>query len=558
MASFGLSPQFSTAAWPSAATRGRDRYAQLNTVAIYCAVWVVLFFVSLLASHQMGSFEAEFDGNSDEASHFMTSLLLRDYVVSGATLSPVQFAERHYLAYPKSAFGVWPPLFHMLAGGWFVLFEPSRTSAMLLMATLLSLTGMVVFAAFRAELGGVAAGLLALFLVVTPTVAGEFGIWIADALLVPLMLAATWRFARFLETHALRDSVWFGVFAALAFLTKYNAAALILVPVVGITLTRQWKLWQNPRLWAAPALVLAIAGPWYLGQLTMVRYAAEMGPTGFPSMVAVGRDNLMSLAGIAGGLGSLLALGGVWVNLSRGPSGNAAAYAGLLAGVWAMHSVLYPIVALRYLLPAAPAVLYFLGVGVLAAGAALQRWVPWRFAVAALSVLVMVGVAGGWPIRRTVSGWRPLTNSLRDLASTKVVLVSGSGEAEGALIVEMALEDRHRSRQPEWTVLRASKMLANSTWMRGDYQLRVTSPASVRQALRGWGVSVIAIDVRSKPQPHEELLLGAVTGSGNWREEAGLMDGVRVFVDHHPRPEREAIEVDLTHTLGRTLHRGAN
>jgi hypothetical protein len=520
-------------------------------------LWLVLVIIASVSLERIGAFRAEFDGNEDEAAHMMTGVLVRDYVLSGTSLPAVKYAERHYLAYPKSAFGVWPPLFHFIAGVWFLLFEPTRSSAIFLMAALLALSAMLIFTALREEIGDKMALMSSLLMVICPVVVVEFGVVIADALLVPLALVATFCFARFLETHALRYSLWFGVFSALAFLTKYNAFLLIFIPVVGIALTRQWRLWLNARLWASPAVILLLAGPWYIKQIGLSIYASDVGPSGFLSRTDASLQNLAKLVGFFGPLGSLLIVVGLWYSLAaaKRPSAHAASQAGLLFGVWAMHSILYPTVSLsRYMLPAVPALLFFLCAGLYAVAIRLRTVVQPRYTVGGLALTAFSFMLLARPHEKPARAWKDLTSRLRELAVTKVVLVSGEAASEGALIADMALDDRHRETRPEWTILRGSKMLAKSSWMGADYKLRFNTIGKILTSLDRWGVSVAAVETTAPLQPHERLLLDALESSGNWQEDASPMDGMRIFINTAPpHPPSGPIEIDMSYTLGRSI-----
>lgn len=526
-----------------------------STHAAIVLLWFVLLVVASFGLELTGAFQGEFDANPDEASHMMTSLLVHDYLVSGTPLSASSYAERHYGAYPKSAFGVWPPLFHLLAGGWFVVFEPTRFSAIVLMAALLSLSAVLAWAGTYREIGVKAAMALAVSIVVCPLMGSEFGVVIVDALLVPLVLAATFSFARFLDTHSWRDSLWFGGLSALAFLTKYDALLLIFVPLLGIALTRQWSLWRSPKLWAAPAVILLVAGPWYFSQTDMVRYAADMGPEGFPTILASSRANLLGLIRFTGPLGSVLVLVGLFTRLvsNARPSANAATQAGLLFGVWAMHSLIYPLSDLRYLLPAVPALLYFFCAGLHPTARVGRRIFPVFYGVRGLAAISLLFMWVAQPHERPNRGWRELTAKLREIAPNKVLLVSGGASAEGAMVAEMALADPRRPQQPAWSVLRASKMIASSTWMGGNYRLRLETSTDVLRSLKSWRVSIVALDVETQQQPHQRLLLSSLEGpNSSWREERGFRQGIRVFVDRTPLGlSQEPIVVDMTHSLGR-------
>ena len=136
--------------------------------------------------------------------------------------------------------------------------------------------------------------------------------------------------------------------------------------------------------------------------------------------------------------------------------------------------------------------------------------------------------------------------------------MSGGASAEGAMVAEMALADPRRPQQPAWSVLRASKMIASSTWMGGNYRLRLETPADVLHSLKSWGVSIVALDVETQQQPHQKLLLSSLEDPhSSWREQSGFRHGIRVFVDRTPPGlSQEPIVVDMTHSLGRKFQLG--
>ena len=57
-------------------------------------------------------------GHPDEAAHYVTGVMLRDYVAGGHFSSPRAFVEQYYAHYPKIGLFVWPPLFHGTEGNW--------------------------------------------------------------------------------------------------------------------------------------------------------------------------------------------------------------------------------------------------------------------------------------------------------------------------------------------------------------------------------------------------------------------------------------------------------
>ena len=79
--------------------------------------------------------------DSDEPAHYVTGLLIHDYVVKKFPESPLSFAARYYLHYPKIALGVWPPFFHIVEAFWMMVF--SARSVFFLPAAITTLTVMM-------------------------------------------------------------------------------------------------------------------------------------------------------------------------------------------------------------------------------------------------------------------------------------------------------------------------------------------------------------------------------------------------------------------------------
>src|SRR5215211_7034866 len=77
---------------------------------------IALLLLALVIGLQMraGANHAEFGGHPDEAAHYVTGLMLRDYVASGLPGNPMAYAKTYYDHYPKVAIGNWPPGFYAI------------------------------------------------------------------------------------------------------------------------------------------------------------------------------------------------------------------------------------------------------------------------------------------------------------------------------------------------------------------------------------------------------------------------------------------------------------
>ena len=52
--------------------------------------------------------------------------MIRDYIASCHFTSPLTYAEHYYAHYPKTAFGMWPPFFHITEALWTLIFSPGK------------------------------------------------------------------------------------------------------------------------------------------------------------------------------------------------------------------------------------------------------------------------------------------------------------------------------------------------------------------------------------------------------------------------------------------------
>ena len=138
-----------------------------NPNLLYFTLGVAFFLFQVLLQMSGGAFEKDFGGHPDEAAHYITGLMVRDYVASGDWSSPLQFAQNYYLHYPKVAFGHWPPFFYTVQAAWTLLLPPSRLTLCLLQAFLTTLLSLCVFYVVQKESGfriGVLSGLILMVL----------------------------------------------------------------------------------------------------------------------------------------------------------------------------------------------------------------------------------------------------------------------------------------------------------------------------------------------------------------------------------------------------------
>ena len=201
---------------------------------------------SLLAIFHIasGSPGAELGSHPDEAAHFVTGLMVRDYLTSGFHESPLKYADSYYMHYPKIGLGIWPPFFYIVQAAW-TLASGASVAAVLRLNYVLALA-LALMTGWRLwkEYGLPEAAAGSLLLVSLPLVQMYSNMVMAEMLSALLMFGAAVCFARYMDAEQPRGqwraAIAFGLAAGLAIMTKGTGLALALVPVLAILLTGRY------------------------------------------------------------------------------------------------------------------------------------------------------------------------------------------------------------------------------------------------------------------------------------------------------------------------------
>lgn len=439
-----------------------------------CLLPFLLFFaIVVMIQSFAGAYRAEFGSEPDEAAHYITGLMVRDYVAHGFPGNPMHFAREYYEHYPKVALGHWPPMFYVIQSAWTLIFSPSRVSIMLLMAVLTAAAATMLFKFMRPKFGvwKAVAGVL-LFLYV-PLVQ-QFSSAVMTEIPITLLLLIAVRFwARFLETERMKDSILFGLVAALAILVKFSGFSLALVPLFSLLVTRRFKLLKTREFWAAAIVVILIAGPWTIATFKIARegMAGESVGWSFTRLaVPYYSGKLAQMGGMTVLLASLM---GLAFKLSRRSMMSAAdaALGSLLLSIVVFHMLVPTGFEARHLIPAVPALIYFAWIG--ADWIATQMTSP-RLSLLKASALVFsfIGLVFVLTVfylpRKGYAGFGAVAQTLiKASAQHSKLLVASDARGEGMFISEVAM----REKRPGHFVQRASKKLAGSTWDGSAYHL---------------------------------------------------------------------------------------
>lgn len=516
---------------PLVSRRVADRGGIREDVALLRLTVAFLVFLGVTAALQWhgGAYMSDFAGSPDEAAHYVTGLMVHDYLVEFPWPSPLPFAQNFYDHYPKVAIGHWPPIFYLSQAIWALPFGSSRFSMLVLLAVISALTASILFCAWRPRFGTAIAAALAVAFLATPVVQEYSRMVMAEMPVALLVVVSTMAYARYLQTERWSDSAAFGVLASAAILTKANGMALAFLPLLAVIATRRMALMKRLSFWLAALIVVALCGPWYALTADLARegWTASYSPSWLLREPA--SQNARALIGVAGAPVFFLALIGMFYEIwrpwrHRAVNGFWAVMAGLLISTWIFHTFVLPVREARHLIPAIPALLAFSAAGVAGVASVFRDARP---AVRLSVVMALVGIAAT-PLALAALRvpHKPLMGSeavVEELLSHRefsdaVLLVASESYGEGVFIAELA----GRERRPGHRVLRASKVLSSANWDGSNYQLSQNSVEETKRYLEDAHVGLIVLDRGSGGSelsvPHFQQLLDVIhSDPERWR-----------------------------------------
>jgi hypothetical protein len=473
---------------------------------LWVAAAAVIAFLILLGLQVLsGSHAAELSGYPDEAGHYVTGAMLREYLLGGWKQSaPLPFAERYYLHYPKVAFGHWPPVYYVAQFLWTLPFPGSITSLLLLQTVFLALTAVALFAVLQNRFGlmaAVAATGVFLLLPITQELNTQV---MSEPLLAFLSFWATWFLARYFLRREIRFLIAFALLAELAALTKGSGIALFGMPIGLALCLRDWAAFRSRAFWLMHIALFGVLIPWQLYTWNMVRNGME-GPV---TSDLVFRQGVQFLGILPLTFGWPLVAGvatGIFLSLWRHdePDPLPPACAVMTVGTFLFHCISPNGAELRRLFMAVPAMLFLASAGVAQFGRLL------RPPLLAYGLPVLVGLLSLAPIfeivRKVPVGYRPVAAwLLRETEGREQAILIASQTDEGLLIGEIA----QAMPSPTLYLVRASKLIAESDWNGSDYKLILSSPQQVQEVLNSIPARFIVLDEFQGAQgpPHRNLV----------------------------------------------------
>ncbi len=459
----------------------------------------ILVALALFLQWRSGAYRSDFTADDDEPAHAVSSLLVRDYLVHDFPHKPLPFAEAYYVHYPKVAIGHWPPLFYAGEAGWMLVFGRNRAAMLSFVAVTEAVLLVSVFL-WVTQYCGALAGFLSGVVLAVPAFMETAAYSVApNCLLALLAFWAAAVYARYLVRGRTRDVVLFAALAIACVGVHGRGAAVAFIPLIAVFFRRPFSVAWWHVLVLAFCAVLLVAPAW-LGQ-------AE------PFSLRAGLTTLRlflyrACVSLGWPVAIIAATGGVWAFRNAQRQTQWIAMLALVLGGCVFQSFANVGWDDRYLVTAAPGLAVLFGVGfhsysqLFASGRG-------RLVVATAMFLLVCGVSTknviSTPRKPDLGYHRLVREEATALAKGPVYLAAGNPRYEGAFVSEVCLRDR----QPSSIVLRASKVLAQSTWLGLNYRLEFPDNNAVAAYLDQAHVGTIVMEAVDMP-PHMAQLEAAL------------------------------------------------
>ena len=462
----------------------RHRWSGLPAVAILLA--------ALVLALQIGSGAYHCETIVDESSHYVSGLMLHDYVLSGLTRSPLDYIRIWHAHYPLVGIGHWPPFYYLVEAAWMLAFSPTRTAMLLLSACVTLATALLLYASLARRAGRPPAAVAAGIFVAAPLAQAGTQMLMLDVPTALACLLAMLAYVRYLDRPRARDAALFAGLAVVAMMVKGNGACLALLPPCAVLIGRRFDLLRRASFWLPLPIAGVLASPWYL--LTYGRAAASFRFAWGLDFVALAATSNLGYLRDSLGLPIVLLAAAGFIDVAARPAragGIAVGAAALFASVWIFQTVVPAGLQDRYLAPALPPLLIL---AAHALAAILERLAPLRVR-APLSAGVL-GLAflltSAELVRKQHSGMLEAAEQLfaHPVPGNPAVLISADELEESQAIMEIALRDTDR---PNLFAVRGSRLLGGGGYDAQEYRPRFDTVAKVMAAIDAESIPLVLV-----------------------------------------------------------------
>jgi hypothetical protein len=458
--------------------------------------------------HLAGAYDAEFAG--DEASHYISGLLVYNFLQAGRLQSPVEYLQYFHSHYPFVGIGLWPPLYYFVEGVWMLVLSSSRTSVRLLSAVVTGATALSCYGFVAPRLGRPAAVFVALALILSPIVQESSSELMLDMPVTFLCLLSMFSYVRYLDTGYARHAAMFGLLAAAAIMVKGNAVCLAFLPLFAILIGRRFDLLRRPSFWSPALIVAIITGPWYLLTYGLVSQGFRFS-WGMSYVLTASASNTQILLTAVGPVVLIFAVIGFFAVVAAPGDRKSAdnwlvCTAALLAAIWTFQSVVPAAIQDRYLAPALPPLLILAVWGWRCASIWIIERVPaWHSlfrrgqSVGLAGVLVLATSFLPHALEIEKRPRRGLIEAASVIwanfhGKNPSVLIATDATGEGASIVELAMTDQNL---PSLFAIRGSRLLGGGGYNNQDYLPRFETPVEVMGAIDEFAIPLVLVSARN-------------------------------------------------------------
>ena len=531
----------------------------------YTLVAALIFFEALLLQWISGALNNEFTVFPDEAAHYVSSLMVHDYILEGDLSNPMSYAENYYIHYPKVAIGHWPPVLYGALGIWFIIFGVSRISAMCFMAAVAAVSATVIYGIAKATLGRYAGIFSALLFIALPITQMSTGAVMLEHLVTMLTLISVVFLGRFLSTAEFKYGLLFSLFAAAAILTRGSAWSIGLMPLLAMFFAWDFSMLKRPVLWLSAIPVLVLCAPWYLLMPSVNTGAFQSDSIFDLSFTQAAIPYFTSEIYLALGVVLfVLFVLGVWSKLIspriRGEKVDTlwAALAAMFLATLIIHDIVPASFEPRYMLTVMPEAVIFAAAGI--------EWViNWLKSVETKRVLQPVFylvVAGLFMVTNFEvtsidnRGYLAAYNAtVQHLGTNKVNILVASGVfGEGSVVAEAARDNRKH----DSVILRGSKLLVNEDWQGRNSEDKFHNPEELKLLLDELSVDAVILDtavVKERRRNYHDLLESTLADSNSGWNLARRLDvskngtlykfALQVYVSDKAKQRLYSDDIDL-------------
>lgn len=482
---------------------------------VYSCLFTILCIAIQVA---VGAYLSDHSQTSDEAAYFVTALMIAEYFAHHLLSSPLQFAQEYYQHFPRVGLGHYPPMLDIVEATLFLVFGARGAVAVASQAVIGGICAGLP-AAIVSRLGivlGLASGLAVLAI---PSILFRVSTIMADNLLAVLVTLTAIAWARFYRRKTWPAALVFAVLAAAAILTKGTGFGLVLLPIIHLSLKRDFRfLFRRQTIFSAVVVGLLVV-PWYV-----VTYRLAAGAFIYSwgwSYIRIAVP--FFLKSVVGNLGIPVVvcyvLGLYFAGVSRAddkPVDVEVFVASSLAMLF-IPMVIPADLAERYIVPALPSAVIVAAWGVwqsvdrflsLPAGSPARRRLISSSLCAAIFLLSLGSVFRKPHIEPYHAG-RIVAAILAADKPNPLVLVSGSADFEGAMIARFAEHDRSWSHY----VVRGTAILARSNFMGTEYSERFKTPAAMADWIKQNQIGWIVVERSNATFAHNRTLQAALAAN---------------------------------------------